>query len=168
MKRSVVATALLFCLAPSGMAVEDPTKRQENFRKLENILDCTVVDVFAGFTFSDVDVEQVVTIRSILRLPGSRDLLSTIPATPSTPPVTQVPGDEMVRAMNVVENAVKNQNLATTPPPSSDTRVHASRENFNVPLSMAITSITRSEKQALVVRFNQANTGPFSFGATAT
>jgi hypothetical protein len=180
MKRSIITAVLLFSLATTAMAVEDPTKRQESCRKLENILDCTIVDVFAGFTFSDVDEAQIATVRSVLRLSGSRDLLSTISATPATPatpmpPATTTPAQDDPkiakmedRAMAVVKKEVQNQNLATTPPPSSDANVHASRENFNVPLSMAITSITRSDKQALIVRFNQADTGPFTFGATAT
>jgi hypothetical protein len=76
---------------------------------------------------------------------------------------------EFVRITRRVQQAVAAQPTATTAPQASGAQIHASRENFNIPLSAAINTVNRADdEQSLVVRFNQANAGPITAGFTGT
>ena len=138
---------LLLLMAPAAFAQNgapdclDPAK----------VRNCTFRQLLVQVLHPKVTLDQV----TALRLAVKHDIQVSVPAAPT-----------VTRA---VQERVANENVATTPPQSSDARVHASRQNFNIPLSAAINTIDRdTDKQSIVVRFNTLNAGPFAAGITGT
>lgn len=123
----------------------------------QDIPQCTPFRIYAALTDPAVGPTTVDTVRGVLSLPA--------------PPTAVAPSlDAAVStAKTEVENGLRTATVATTAPQSSPARVHASRQNFNIPLSIAINTIDRSkDEQSLVIRFNRINAGPFSAAATGT
>ena len=138
---------LLFLIAPAALAQNDAPDCLDPAK----VRDCTFRQLLVQVLHPKVTLDQV----SALRLAVKHGIQVSVPATPTV--------------MRAVQERLANENVATTPPQSSDARVHASRQNFNIPLSAAINTIDRdTDKQSIVVRFNTLNAGPFSAGITGT
>src|SRR6185436_6424241 len=173
MKTTILVLAFCLTLATSASAVtdvKDITKSQDPCRDFKKIMDCSAVDVRGAFTPTDVSIDDVALARAFVAsqpaaTTSSQCLAATAssvteasassPATDAgnvTPAaIEQISTEARERlekttreAVNEVEVKATNVNAATVPPPSSEAAVHASRENFNIPLSLAITSIERT------------------------
>jgi hypothetical protein len=163
-------------LAAVTVTGEDLASSQEKCRKPENILDCNILDTFGTLTAADVSLDDVERLRLLVRLTQAgrssgvpADVVQTS-ANPSSNDAAEKLLQTVVNAgLDSVGHALASQNTATTAPQSSDAQVHASRQNFNVPLSVAVNSVDRAkDEQSLIVRFNKVNAGPLSVGTTAT
>jgi len=168
--------SLLFLLSAVTVAAEDLASSQGKCRKPENILDCSILDTFGTLTAADVSLDDVERLRLLVRLTQAgrssgvpAGVVQTSPNPSSTDAAQDLSKTVVSTGLNRVGQALASQNTATTAPQSSDAQVHASRQNFNVPLSLAVNSVDRSkDEQSLIVRFNKVNAGPFSLGTTAT
>lgn len=112
---------------------------------------------------------QSCTVENVLR--------SAFPTTPEAADFRRaVAEDLMPLAPNLLaplkteaRRAAASENTPTTAPQGTTAQVHASHENFNIPISMAVSSIFQSkDKQSLIVQFNQINTRTISGGFKAT
>jgi hypothetical protein len=143
----------LLLMAPLVFAQDN----EPNCRDLSVVRDCTVRQLNRQLGHPNVSLEEVSAIRIAL----TRNV--AVPA----PVARAVAAAPSVTAQ--VTDRLKTENVATTAPQSSDARIHASRQNFNIPLSVAINSVDRNaDKQSIVVRFNALSAGFFSAGITGT
>src|SRR3954451_19291014 len=154
MKKMIGIVSLLLLIATAALA-DDP--------KCGDIAvtpQCKPFEIVRSLSDPSVSMANVEALRGLLNLPT---LAALSPAPPEALSTT------VTRAVTEVENGVRTATVATTPPQSSDARIHASQQNFNIPLSFAINTVERSkDEQSLIVRFNKADAGPFSVGMTGT
>jgi len=169
--KTTVIIALLFLLATTGaFALE---------------LDCTdPADIPRCKTsrilveLGNLPVPRIEQTRAVLRLAPPRQLTERIDqdvadartAVAADPTAAAAAGTTPLSASAraAVRREVMTETVATTPPQSSPARIHASRQNFNIPLSLAVNTIERSkDEQSLIIRFNPIQ-GPFAAGLTGT
>lgn len=176
MRISTVVLSFFIMLSAVTVTGEDLASSQEKCRKPENILDCSILDTFGTLTAADVSLDDVERLRLLVRLTQAgrssgvpADVVQTSPNPSSNDAGKELLTSVVNAGLNSVGHALASQNTATTAPQSSDAQVHASRQNFNVPLSVAVNSVDRAkDEQSLIVRFNKVNAGPLSVGTTAT